>query len=51
MAGPVEQGLERADSPNLRVVKGAFEVLGEGGLIASRRGRRPSRSAATTRWW
>jgi ketosteroid isomerase-like protein len=35
MAGPVEHGLEHADSPNLRVVKGAFEVLGEGGLEAA----------------
>jgi ketosteroid isomerase-like protein len=35
MAGPVEQGLVHADSPNLRVVKGAFEVLGQAGLEAA----------------
>ncbi len=35
MAGPVEPGLDHAESPNLRVVKDAFEVLGEGGLEAA----------------
>ena len=35
MAGPVEPGLEHADSPNVRVVKGAFDVLDEGGLEAA----------------
>jgi ketosteroid isomerase-like protein len=35
MAGPVEPGLDRADSPNVRVVKDAFAVLGEGGLEAA----------------
>jgi ketosteroid isomerase-like protein len=35
MAGPVEPGLDIADSPNLRVVKGAFEALGEGGIEAA----------------
>ena len=35
MAGPVEPGLEHADSPNVRIVKGAFEVLDEGGLEAA----------------
>jgi ketosteroid isomerase-like protein len=35
MAGPVEPGLDRADSPNLQVVKETFEVLGEGGLEAA----------------
>jgi ketosteroid isomerase-like protein len=35
MAGPVEPRLDSADSPNLRVVKGAFELLGEGELEAA----------------
>jgi ketosteroid isomerase-like protein len=35
LAGPVEPPLDHADSPNLRVVKGAFELLGEGRLEAS----------------
>lgn len=35
MAGPVEPGLEHADSPNVRIVKGAFDVLDEGGLEAA----------------
>ena len=32
MAGPVELGLDHADSPNVRVVKDTFEVLGESGM-------------------
>ena len=35
MAGPVEPGLDHADSPNVQVVKDTFEVLGEGGLEAA----------------
>jgi ketosteroid isomerase-like protein len=35
MAGPVEPGLEHADSPNVRVVKETFDVLSEGGLEAA----------------
>jgi ketosteroid isomerase-like protein len=35
MAGPVEPGLDHADSPNVRVVKETFEVLGEGGVEAA----------------
>jgi ketosteroid isomerase-like protein len=35
MAGPVEPGFDHADSPNLRVVKDTFEVLGESGLEAA----------------
>jgi ketosteroid isomerase-like protein len=35
MAGPVEPRPGLADSPNLRVVKDAFEVLGVGGLEAA----------------
>jgi ketosteroid isomerase-like protein len=35
MAGPVEPGLDRADSPNVQVVKETFEVLGEGGVEAA----------------
>jgi ketosteroid isomerase-like protein len=35
MAGPVEPRLDHADSPNVRVVKGAFEALGEGGVEAA----------------
>ena len=35
MAGPVEPGLDHADSPNVRVVKDTFEVLEEGGLEAA----------------
>jgi ketosteroid isomerase-like protein len=35
MAGPVEPGLDYADSPNVRIVKGAFEALDEGGFEAA----------------
>lgn len=35
IAGPVEPRVDVADSPNLRVVKDAFEVLGQGGLEAA----------------
>jgi ketosteroid isomerase-like protein len=35
VAGPVEPGLDRADSPNVRIVKGAFEALDESGLEAA----------------
>jgi ketosteroid isomerase-like protein len=35
MAGPVEPGLEYADSPNVRIVKGVFEALDEGGVEAA----------------
>jgi ketosteroid isomerase-like protein len=35
MTGPVEPRLDHADSPNLRVVKDAFEVLDQGGLEAA----------------
>jgi ketosteroid isomerase-like protein len=35
MAGPVEPGLDRADSPNVRMVKEVFEVLDESGLEAA----------------
>jgi SnoaL-like domain len=35
MAGPVEPGLDRADSPHVRIVKGAFEALDESGLEAA----------------
>jgi ketosteroid isomerase-like protein len=35
MAGPVEPGLDHADSPNVQVVKETFEVLSEGGLEAA----------------
>jgi ketosteroid isomerase-like protein len=35
MAGPVEPGLDHADSPNVRVVKETFDVLSEGGLEAA----------------
>ena len=35
MAGPVEPGLDHADSPNVRVVKSVFEVLEESGLEAA----------------
>ena len=35
MAGPVEPGLDHADSPNVRVVKDTFDVLSEGGLEAA----------------
>ena len=35
MAGPVEQGLDQADSPNVRVVKDTFQVLGEFGMEAA----------------
>jgi ketosteroid isomerase-like protein len=35
MAGPVEPGLDHADSPNVRIVKGAFEALDERGLEAA----------------
>jgi ketosteroid isomerase-like protein len=34
-AGPVGPGLHEIDSPNVRVVKGAYEMLGEIGLEAS----------------
>jgi ketosteroid isomerase-like protein len=35
MAGPVEPRLDHVDSANLRVVKGAFALLGEDGLEAA----------------
>jgi ketosteroid isomerase-like protein len=35
MAGPVEPGLEHADSPNVRVVRDTFDVLVEGGMEAA----------------
>jgi ketosteroid isomerase-like protein len=35
VAGPVEPGLYHADSPNVQVVKDAFEVLDGGGLEAA----------------
>jgi ketosteroid isomerase-like protein len=35
MAGPVELGLDYADSPNVRIVKGAFEALDKGGVEAA----------------
>jgi ketosteroid isomerase-like protein len=35
MAGPVEPGLDHADSPNVRLVKDAFDVLSESGLEAA----------------
>ena len=35
VAGPVEPGLDHADSPNVRIVKGAFEALDEYGLEAA----------------
>jgi ketosteroid isomerase-like protein len=35
LAGPVEPGLEYADSANVRIVKGAFEAFDEGGLEAA----------------
>jgi ketosteroid isomerase-like protein len=35
MAGPVEPRPDLADSPNVRVVKDAFEALGEGGVEAA----------------
>src|SRR5918999_2709320 len=35
MAGPVEPGLDPAESPNVRVVKGTFEVLDELGTEAA----------------
>jgi ketosteroid isomerase-like protein len=35
MAGPVEPGLDHADSPNVRVVKDTFDALSEGGLEAA----------------
>jgi ketosteroid isomerase-like protein len=35
MAGPVEPGLDHADSLNVRVVKDTFEVLSEGGMEAA----------------
>jgi ketosteroid isomerase-like protein len=35
MAGPVEPAFDHADSPNARVVKNAFQVLGEGGIEAA----------------
>jgi ketosteroid isomerase-like protein len=35
MSGPVEAGLDYADSPNVRIVKGACEVLDVSGLEAA----------------
>jgi ketosteroid isomerase-like protein len=35
MAGPVEPGLDHADSPNVRLVKDTFDVLSESGLEAA----------------
>jgi ketosteroid isomerase-like protein len=35
VAGPVEPQTEPADSPNVRVVKDAFELLGDGDLAAA----------------
>jgi ketosteroid isomerase-like protein len=35
MAGPVEPGLDHADSPNVRLVKHVFEVLEESGVEAA----------------
>jgi ketosteroid isomerase-like protein len=35
MAGPVEPGLDYADSPNVRIVKAAFDALDESGLEAA----------------
>jgi ketosteroid isomerase-like protein len=35
LAGHLEPGLEHADSPNVRIVKGAFEALDEVGLEAA----------------
>ena len=35
MAGPVEPGVDHADSPNVQVVKDTFAVLGESGLEAA----------------
>ena len=35
MAGPVEQGLDHADSPNVRVVKDVFQLLEESGMEAA----------------
>jgi ketosteroid isomerase-like protein len=36
MAGPVEPGLDHAESPNVRVVRDTFEeALGEGGMEAA----------------
>jgi hypothetical protein len=35
MAGPVEPGRDAADSPHMRIVKEAFDVLEEAGLEAS----------------
>jgi hypothetical protein len=35
LAGPVEPRSEIADSPNMRVIKGAFEAQEEGGLEAA----------------
>ena len=35
MVGPVEPEFDHAESPNARVVKETFEVLGEGGMEAA----------------
>jgi ketosteroid isomerase-like protein len=35
VAGPVEPQADLSDSPNVRVVKDAFDLLGEGGLEAA----------------
>jgi ketosteroid isomerase-like protein len=35
MAGPVEPGLDHADSPNVRLVKDTFDVLSESGVEAA----------------
>jgi ketosteroid isomerase-like protein len=35
MAGPVERGLDHADSPNVQMVRDAYAVLGEGGMEAA----------------
>jgi ketosteroid isomerase-like protein len=35
MAGPVEPGLDHAESPNVRIVKDTFEVLVDGGMEAA----------------
>lgn len=35
MAGPVEPGLDRADSPNVQVVKDTFDLLDEAGMEAA----------------
>jgi ketosteroid isomerase-like protein len=35
MAGPIEPEFDRADSPNVRVVRDAFDLLGESGIEAA----------------